>query len=784
MLFERGPVPLLAILLSTSMLSTHVAAQDGGQPSGQTRMPQSAPATAEPAAAGTPPQPETAQTSPQPGVTLPTIVVNAPASPPRTATARPQPRVDISPAQPSVATAPTATPLATAATSDAIREPVPLVGIATTGSSGVISQDRIEARLAYRPSEVLESVPGLIVSQHSGEGKANQYFLRGFNLDHGTDLAISLDGMPLNMPTHGHAQGYADANVLIPELTRSLAFRKGPYFASEGNFASAGAIHLDYVDKLEKNIGQIEFGSFGYRRALAAMSAPMGSVTTLAALEYKTLDGPWNRPDELSRLNGVLRFSEGTRDNGWAITGMGYSATWSATDQIAMRAVGEGLIGRFGTLDPTDGGETNRTSLSARWARTDGETTSRSSAFAVRSTLDLYNNFTYALYDAVNGDQFHQLDRRTILGGQASQAYAGTILGGIKTETEIGVQVRNDQIRVGLFKTKEREYLSTVRADSVSELSLGGYGQSTVRWTDWFRTIAGLRYDYLQAQVSSNLAANSGSASDMLASPKVGLVLGPWARTELYLSGGFGHHSNDARGAVSTVDPADGTTPLQKSPLLVRSKGAEVGLRSEFLPGFSATLAGFILDYDSEIVFQGDTGTTEASRPSRRIGGEATLHYKIMPGLTIDLEYASTQARFKTDDPAASGRHIPGAVEGVAKAGFSFENVRFLLNRSGASANAGGWFGGMQWRYFGPRPLIEDNSVRSKAMMPLSARLGYKFSDTLTARLDGFNILNEKTHQIDYFYASQLRGETSPVSDVHFHAVEPASVRLTVTKLF
>ena len=223
------------------------------------------------------------------------------------------------------------------------------VGKAQSGSQGVVSREQLEARPIYRTGELLEAVPGLVVTQHSGEGKANQYFLRGFNLDHGTDLAITVDGMPVNMRTHAHGQGYADTNFLIPELMRGLAYRKGPYYASEGDFASAGAIYLDVVDRLDKNFAQVEIGSFGHQRVVTGMSVPVGpNGTLLAAGEIVRFDGPWDRPDELRKLNGLMRYSQGTYNNGFAITGMAYSGHWYATDQIPQRAVDQGLIGRFG----------------------------------------------------------------------------------------------------------------------------------------------------------------------------------------------------------------------------------------------------------------------------------------------------------------------------------------------------------------------------------------------------------------------------------------------------
>ena len=526
------------------------------------------------------------------------------------------------------------------------------------------------------------------------------------------------------------------------------------------------------VDRLDKNFAQVELGSFGHQRFVTGVSVPVGPAgTLLAAGEVVRFDGPWDRPDELRKLNGVLRYSQGSYFNGFAVTGMAYSGSWYATDQIPQRAVDQGLIGRFGNLDPTDGGFAHRYSLSARWNETTAESATRVNAYVVKSDLALFNNFTYFLNNPIDGDQFKQADNRLIAGGSASQTFFATGASGVKSETTIGVQTRYDSIHAGLFNTKERTILSTVRDDQVSEFSVGVYGEQTLRWTPWLRTTTGIRADFFSADVASNLAANSGSDLGVMTSPKLGLVLGPWAKTELYLNAGTGFHSNDARGTVTTVDPAT-LAPVSPSPFLVRSKGAEVGVRTQPVKDTTSTFAVFLLDFNSEILFVGDAGTTEASRPSRRIGAEYTLRSKLTPWLWLDLDAAYTRARFLEDDPAAPGRYIPGATEGVVSAALNFDNVW------------GGWFGGVRWRYFGPRPLIEDNSVRSKQSAPVSARLGYKFADGLIVRVDGFNLLNEQSHQIDYYYASRLAAEPGEVDDIHFHPLEPRSFRLSVRKEF
>ncbi len=701
---------------------------------------------------------------------LPGLIVTAPAA---KAKAKARAKAPPPSTAPVASDAPAAAPLADAASTFgpilAIDPRGNDVGIAQSASQGVVTRDELLAQPAYRTGEMLEAVPGLIVTQHSGEGKANQYFLRGFNLDHGTDIAITIDGMPVNMRTHGHGQGYADTAFMIPEIMRGLSYRKGPYFASEGDFSSAGAIHLDIVDRLERNFGQGEVGSFGHRRAVAGMSAPVGADgSMLIAGEFVHFDGPWDVKEDLHKLNGVMRFSRGTYANGFALTAMAYSGEWNATSQIPQRAVDSGLIDRFGSLDASDYGKAERYSLSARWNETTDVTATRVNAYAIKSNLDLFHNFTYFLNDPVNGDQFKQMDDRVIVGASASRTFLGMAFG-VKSEITVGVQTRYDDIKVGLFNTRERTVLSTVRDDRVKEASAGVFGENTLRWTNWLRTTVGLRGDVYWTDVASNLVVNSGKESDAILSPKLGLVLGPWAGTELYMNAGTGFHSNDARGTTTTIDPVSGD-PAEKTPFLVRSEGAEIGLRSQPWRGFLSTLSLFVLDFDSEIVFIGDAGNTEASRPSRRIGAEFTIDAKLTPWLTLDFDAAYTQARFKEDDPTASGRRIPGAVEGVISAGLSFHGV------------FGGWFGGAKVRYFGPRPLIEDNSVRSESMTTVSARLSYKFDNGLIVRLDAFNLFDAKASQIDYYYASRLPGEPAGgVEDLHFHPLEPRSFRLSAT---
>jgi len=710
-----------------------------------------------------------AQAQSGPAVELPPIVVTAPRplrQAPKRTTARP------APAQ--IETARTATEPATQAAAPA-----------AAASELTLSRERVNAQPTLRPGEVLEATPGLIVTQHSGEGKANQYFLRGFNLDHGTDLAITVDGMPVNMRTHGHGQGYADINFLIPELVQSMRVRKGPYFADEGDFASAGALRIDYINTMNPGLWQGTLGMFGYGRALAIKSYPVSpgnpwsgnssAGNLLLAAEATAYDGPWNVPDRMKKWNGVLRYTSGTADDGVSITGMAYKNSWTSTDQIAQRAVDQGLISRWGTLDPTDGGNASRYSLSTRLSQTSALGVSRLEAYAIHSTLTLYNNFTYFLDDPTNtiGDQFSQGDKRTILGFHGNHTFKGR-LGAFDSETLVGIQGRSDDIDVALSKTFQRVTYADIRRDKVREDSIGLYTQNTTRLTDWLRTIVGVRHDRFWANVASDTPENSGKADASITSPKVGLVLGPFRNNEIFLNAGYGFHSNDVRGVTISVNPPntpDAGLPAEKVPFLVRSKGAEVGWRARPVEGLETSVALFVLDYASELLFVGDAGTTEASRPSRRTGVEWTTTYKPAPWLAFDLDVAATRARFTDFDPA--GNRVPGAPNVVSS--FSVALGQQL-----------GWFGAVKVRYFGPRPLIEDNSARSQSTTLVNARLGYRFENGIRVQLDALNLFNAKADQITYFYESRLPqlGETVGIADRHFHPIEPLSLRLSVAGRF
>ena len=640
-----------------------------------------------------------------------------------------------------------------------------LVGIAQSSSQGAITAKQLDARPVMRSGEVLETVPGVITSQHSGEGKANQYYLRGFNLDHGTDFASTVAGMPVNMPTHAHGQGYSDLNFLIPELVSGVQYEKGPYFADQGDFATAGSANINYASKLEAPIVRVAGGGEGFGRVLLAASPKAGDGHVLAALEVEHNDGPWVRPDDYRKVNGVLRYSHGDAVNGLAITGMGYWAKWNSTDQVPARAIESGLISRFGAIDNTDGGDTYRYSGSVEWQRSASNTSTKVTAFGIGYNLNLFSNFTYFLDDPVHGDQFHQFDHRFIAGGKVSHQRIGHWLGH-EVQNTIGVQLRNDDIpTVGLYHTEARQLLDTVRQDSVMETSAAVYAQNETQWTPWLRTLAGVRVDGYRFRVDAGDPENGGTRREGIASPKGGAVIGPFRGTEFYVNGGTGFHSNDARGTAITRDPVTGEAVDRVTPL-VRAKGAEAGVRSVAVPHLQTTFTLWTLSLASELVFAGDAGTTEASRPSHRYGIEFANYYSPRRWLVFDGDVSWSSARFTDVDPV--GDFIPGSVETVVSAGVTVDSLHNVI-------------GSARLRYFGPRPLIEDNSVRSAATSLVNLEGGYKFSKNVKVVVDVFNLFNAADSDIDYYYPSRLPGEPlAGVDDIHLHPTLPRTARLNL----
>ncbi len=644
------------------------------------------------------------------------------------------------------------------------------IGSADAASQGTIRAELLKSRPALRPGEVLEFVPGVIVTQHSGDGKANQYFLRGFNLDHGTDFATTVNGLPVNMPTHGHGQGYSDLNFLIPELVDRIEYRKGPYFAKTGDFSAAGSADIAYRNTLDENFAALTLGQRQFQRFVGAGSTALGGgVNLLGAVEVQHNDGPWKLPEHLRKSNGVLTLSGGTRAQGWSASLMGYDARWNSTDQVPQRLIDAGSLngrpfGRFDAVDASDGGDTQRSSLSGEWHRDTGAEATRVAAYAMNYRLKLFSNFTYALERPIEGDQFSQQDRRSVYGASASHAVEHR-LGDLPARSEIGLQLRHDRIRVGLYDTVERRIIATTRDDEVRETQLGVYGQTSVELAPWLRSVVGLRADQARFKVNSlSNTANSGSASAHLFSPKLSLIAGPWAKTEFFFNAGRGFHSNDARGTTASVDPRTGDA-VDKVPGLVAARGMELGARTEWVPGLQSSVALWKLDFDSELVYVGDAGATEANRPSKRHGIEWNNRYVPLPWLLLDADLAWTRARFADFDPA--GNRIPNAVDKVGSIAVTVRDV-------------GPWSASLNWRYLGSGSLIEDNSVRSKSSLTTNLRISRKLWAKAELTVDVFNLLDRKLNDIEYFYESQLPGEAAPVADKHVHPAEPRTVRVTL----
>ncbi|OYP36531.1 TonB-dependent receptor [Rhodopirellula sp. MGV] len=627
-----------------------------------------------------------------------------------------------------------------------------LIGEATSASSGVYGQVDLQNRPINRPGDVLELIPGFIATQHSGTGKANQYFVRGINLDHGTDFALRVDGIPMNLPSHGHGQGYLDVNWLIPELIQSANYRLGPYYADIGDFSSAGNVDIELARELPNGIASATMGSFDYYRTLIADSGEFAGGTLLYAFETTFYNGPWTTKEDFDKLNGMLRWSHGNRDHGVSLTVFGYDSQWTATNQVASRAVDAGIVSRFGTLDPSDGGKTSRYGINGEyWSRSEDVTT-KVNSYVSYYDMDLFSNFTFFLDDPVNGDQIEQVDKRWYTGLNASQTYHRDCV-----DHTVGFQFRNDNVyELALNRTNSRRLVSPVRNDSVDQQSYSLYYANDAKLTPWLSSHLGLRGDFYRFHNQANVnTADSGTVDDQVFSPKFGLVFGPWADSEMYLNWGQSFHSNDTRGVTSSTDPAN---PL------VKSDGTEIGVRSWVTPNWNSTLAVWYLEIDSELVFVGDAGTTEAGPSSHRGGLTWTNYLQLNDYVSADIDYSHVRPRF------AGGDRIPNAVENVFTTGIT------------ARAPRSPWYSTFRLRHYGPAALNEDNSARSSTTTIANVQLGYQTQRTNFA-VDVFNLFDSQDNDITYFYESQPAGLPA-AEDFHFHSVEPAMARASVTWKF
>ena len=707
---------------------------------------------------------------------------------------------------------------------------VSLLGIADSATQGTVGAAEIQDRPILRSGEILETIPGVIITQHAGGGKANQYFLRGFNLDHGTDFAIFLDGMPLNLPSNAHGEGYADMNIVIPEFVERVDYEKGPYYADVGNYSSAGSAHLEFFKTLPQNFFQVEGGMYGYGRFVFGVSRKLFKGTLLYGGEAYHDNGPWTtEKDNYYKFNGLVTYSQGTAKNGFSITTRAYRGTWHSSDQIPVTAVP--LVGFFGSLNPTDGGESQRYSLQGEWHHQGENSETSVMAYGFYYDLNLFSDFTYYLDDPVKGDQFEQHDRRWVAGLDARHTIFGTF-GGRRMENTFGLQVRNDWIHNGLYRSQDRvrtdkndvnacnvepipecatnpNLTAILPADTdlnqFTDTMIGFYVENKIQWAEKFRTVLAVRGDEATYNVTSltppYTAAelpgapvidfaelNSGSASKFLPSPKASFIFGPWAKTEFYVQGGFSFHSNDARGATQHVQPIspDYPFPTPTTPIspLVQTKGAEVGVRTLLVPHLQSTLSYWYLHSNSELQQDGDTGGTVASeQPSNRYGVEWANYYTPLDHLAFDFDLADSRARFTEIDPddaaytnigggqypvqGPGGYRVPEAVEWVISSGVTLHDYK-------------GFSSSLRLRYFGPRDLTSDGIYRSKTTALLNAEVGYQFNKNWRLSAEFLNILNRRDSDIDYAYISRITPAGEPAFTDVFHPTEPFQLRVAL----
>ncbi|MGO9804651.1 MAG: TonB-dependent receptor [Steroidobacteraceae bacterium] len=687
-----------------------------------------------------------------------------------------------------------------------------LLGTASSASEGVVVDQEIQLTPAYRPGQLLETVPGLIVTLHSGEGKANQYLMRGYNLDHGTDLATLVDGMPVNQPTHAHGQGYTDLNFLIPELADGISYTKGPYYSDVGDFGSVGSVRVDYRDTIPDQVS-VGAGTLGFRRLFGAGSEEIGDGHLLAAVEAQHYDGPFITPDDARKENAVLRYGEGDEHNGYSLTAMYYHQLWTNTTDIPLRAIDEDLVpDRFGTLNPTDGGRAQRASFSAQYDETIGVGQFSASGYLIYNELHLYNDFTHYLVDPIHGDQEDQFENRHMIGGTANYTLP-VPLGSIDNELSVGVVTRYDSLDVGRLPSEDRVPLpaqddppSFSDSDQVYLFSGAAYLQATTLWTTQLRSVLGVRLDYQRGTDIDYLAAlhemdgytDGGSKSQALAQPKGSLIITVAPSLELYASAGEGFHSADLRGVNQDKSVDLG---LPHTPLLAAQWGEEIGVRSQPRSNLAFTLALYNLWQQSETILDPDVGQDSAGPPSRRYGFELNVTYQIRRWLELYGGFSGDHTRFT--HPFDDGTGHLGAY--VTDAPVATGSLALYLT------DFGPWSGGLEYRYLGNYPLSSGPCINSAAVRDfpgvatscanaptalgqvngegfgeLNLAAHYAFRSGWRASLGIYNVLNSHAAAAEFWYVDRLQTEIAQYpngrADIHEHPLEPIMARLTITK--
>jgi outer membrane receptor protein involved in Fe transport len=688
-----------------------------------------------------------------------------------------------------------------------------LLGTASSASEGIVADQELQLAPVYRPGQLLETVPGLIVTLHSGEGKANQYLLRGYNLDHGTDLETFVDGMPVNQPTHAHGQGYTDLNFMIPELVAEISYTKGPYYASVGDFGTVGSVRLMYRDTIPDQVS-VTAGTLGFQRILTTGSETLGAGNLLAAVELQHYDGPFVTPDDARKENLVLRYSGGDEHDGYSVTGMYYHQIWTNTTDIPIRAITEGLVpDRFGTLDPSDGGKAQRASLSGNYFLGLGDGQLTASGFFIYNDLHLFNNFTHFLVDPIHGDQEDQFENRRTSGGAANYTLP-VPLGSIRNEISIGGLARYDLLNVGRSPSEDQTSLppqfdspSFSNHDQVYLFSGAAYLQASTQWTSTLRSVLGVRVDYQHGTDVDYLAAlhetagysNGGTADQALVEPKGSFIYTPTDFLEFYLSAGRGFHSADLRGVNQDTSVDLG---LPHTPLLARSEGQEVGLRAGVQQNLALTFAVYNLWQQSETTIDPDVGQDVAGPPSRRYGFEINVTYQINRLLEFYGSYSGNHTRFThpfDDGTGHLGTYITDAPVATGSLALYLTNL-------------GPWSAGLDYRYLGKYPLSSGPCVNSASVHDFpGVATSCANAPTALGQVDGqgfgelnlnvhyapsrwslslgiYNLLNSRAAAAEFWYVDRLQNEidTYPAgrADVHEHPLEPIVARFTISKQF
>ena len=598
-----------------------------------------------------------------------------------------------------------------------------LLGTADAASEGSVGGADLLVRPMLKVAELLEAVPGLIAVQHSGSGKANQYFLRGFNLDHGTDFTAIVDGMPWNLRSHGHGQGYLDMNGMMPEVVERIDYRKGTYRADTGDFSMAGAATITTIDRLDAPFVAVEGGDYGWGRLAGGGTLELNGGSTLTGMaEHNQYDGPWELPEHLDHTALWGKYSRSTEFGRLALTAWGYDATWRPTEQIPERAIGTPVCANeFCALDPTSTGRTSR------WITTavlDGDKW-RASAYAQYYDWQMQSDPTYDY-------QLNQFDRRWTLGGR----YNRTVIETKALELHVGGDFRYDDIgSVGLDHWNQGAFVENIGHNAVKEGSLGVYAEATWSPTDKLRVLGGLRGDYYNFDVTAkNDHSPSGKENDSLASPKVGVAYELTKSVELYGNWGKGFHSNDARGVVNTVSPVSGLSP---------GTGYEGGARFE-VGAVKLTAAYFWLNLDSELEFDGDSNTVEPGPASQRKGYELTMFWKPLDWLGVDAVWTGAQARY-VDNP--DGPFIEQSVESAGELGIAMTKHK--------------WEASARLRYLGPYALVPDNSQRASPEKDVNLRGAYTIGKVqIYGEL--LNVLDAHGKDIVYWYPAYVAGVDPP----------------------